>query len=256
MIERNIPCVRGNHDRWALGQGRADSPCATDGQELDATGWDLSGRALRYLASLPESLHFVEDGVRFHVCHGSPRSDMDGVCPDRPSTATLEESLDRGNHADIPIIATLEESLDRGNHTEIPIIATLEASLDDCTAPDTLVMATFDGSPDDSTYRDMPNIATLEAWLDDCQADVIIVGHTHMPIMRGVGRDKHVVNPGAVLRDPGTPLEAPMILDPKTGKLVQGTLVLGTFGVFDTSKRSFVVRRVTDGKPVSWASRP
>jgi predicted phosphodiesterase len=26
MVERQIPCVRGNHDRWALGVGRADSP--------------------------------------------------------------------------------------------------------------------------------------------------------------------------------------------------------------------------------------
>jgi predicted phosphodiesterase len=114
--------------------------------------------------------------VRFHVCHASPKSDMDGIYPDMPSTTTLE------------------------------------------------------------------------GWLDDYQADVLVVGHTHMPLVRKVARRELVVNPGAVLRDPATPLEAPLILDAKTGKFVKGTLVLGTLGVFDTARRRFVARRVTDGR--------
>jgi putative phosphoesterase len=176
MIERQIPCVRGNHDRWALGHGRTDSPLMADGQQHDATGWDLSERALTYLESLPKTLRFVEDGVRFHVCHASPKSDMDGIYSDNT-----------------------------------------------------------------------PSDTTLKGWLDDYQADVLIVGHTHMPFARKVGRRRLVVNPGAVLRDPATPLEAPMILDAKTGKFVKGTLVLGTFGVFDTERLSFAMRTVARG---------
>jgi len=91
---------------------------------------------------------------------------------------------------------------------------------------------------------DAPNASTLEGWFDDCQADVMIVGHTHMACVRRVGQSKLVVNPGALLRDPATPPEVPMILDSKTGKFVKGSVELGTFGVFDTVRRTFAIERV------------
>ena len=72
----------------------------------------------------------------------------------------------------------------------------------------------------------------LEAILDDAAADVLIVGHTHVPFVRRLASGKIVANPGALLRDPapGTDVAAP-----------------GTFGVFDGAARKFTVRRAADG---------
>jgi hypothetical protein len=43
--ERKIPCVRGNHDRWATSSGGALSHDEQDGAGVDATSWDLSRAA-------------------------------------------------------------------------------------------------------------------------------------------------------------------------------------------------------------------
>jgi putative phosphoesterase len=71
LRERRVPCVRGNHDRWAV----------KDGDDYDATGFDLSRRALAFLAALPPRWDAVLDGVRVAVRHGTPKSDMVGVDP-------------------------------------------------------------------------------------------------------------------------------------------------------------------------------
>jgi putative phosphoesterase len=81
LIERAVPTIRGNHDRWALGAGRADDPHAGGG-ERGATGWDLSEYALTFLRSLPLSWSATLEGVRVAVHHGRAGSDMDGIDPD------------------------------------------------------------------------------------------------------------------------------------------------------------------------------
>ena len=179
MMERRIPCVRGNHDRWALGHDQLAPPIGgSDGTAHDATGWDLTGRALNYLEALPRTLRVVEDEVRILVCHGSPKSDMDGI------------------------------------------------------------------------YETEPSSSTIAGWLEDAQADVLVVGHTHLPAARRVGRRRLVVNPGTLLREPIPGMEGPWILDKDSGKFVQQERIVGTFGVLDTKRLSFVVRRVTDGEQV------
>ena len=70
---RGVPCIRGNHDRWAV--GRLDAA-------HDASGWDLTPGTLLFLAGLPTTWASTIDGVRVALHHGSPRSDMEGIYPD------------------------------------------------------------------------------------------------------------------------------------------------------------------------------
>lgn len=84
LREHKIPCIRGNHDRWAIGSGSADEPHAINRDAaFDASGWDLSRDALNFLASLPTKWDAVIEGVRIAVRHASPHSDMDGLYYDR-----------------------------------------------------------------------------------------------------------------------------------------------------------------------------
>ena len=71
LQDRQIPSVRGNHDRWALSRG----PGIAD----EFGGGTPSRQTLEYLASLPSDLVF-EAGKRIGVVvHGSPSSDMEFV---------------------------------------------------------------------------------------------------------------------------------------------------------------------------------
>lgn len=77
----------------------------------------------------------------------------------------------------------------------------------------------------------------LRELLDEAAADVLLVGHTHIPFARRLPDGRLVCNPGALLRDP-----AP------------GTMVMtpGTFGTLDIANgtTAFEVRRASDGKLV------
>lgn len=82
--------------------------------------------------------------------------------------------------------------------------------------------------------HDSPERELVEL-LDQAGADVLVVGHTHMPFARRVRDGRLICNPGALLRDPaaGTEVLAP-----------------GTFGVLDARRREFAVRRAVDGEIV------
>ncbi len=94
--DRRIPTIRGNHDRWAMRDGRDDS------------GWDLTPAAIHFLSALPESWSRTIDGVRVAFWHARPGSDMDGIYPDA-SSAELAEMLDR---AECDVLAV--------GHTHVP----------------------------------------------------------------------------------------------------------------------------------------
>lgn len=49
----------------------------------------------------------------------------------------------------------------------------------------------------------------LAALLDETRATLLFVGHTHVPFIRRVGLGGFVVNPGALLRDPGPGVDVP-----------------------------------------------
>ena len=77
LRELRIPCIRGNHDRWAVRDGR------------DASAWDLPRDAVAFLAELPTHITRVVDGVRVAIWHARPGSDLQGIYPD-----ASEEELD------------------------------------------------------------------------------------------------------------------------------------------------------------------
>lgn len=184
LIDRGLPCIRGNHDRWAVGRGRADAPHATlEGEPRDASGWDLTPAALRYLAERPLTWDSVIDGTRVAVRHGTPRSDMDGIYPD-------------------------------------------QVTIDDA-----------------------------RRWLEDAGADVLLVGHTHIPFALSVLGGGLIANPGALLRSPAERQESSAwIFDPDRGTFVPGPAPGGgTFGVLELPARHFKVLRASDGEEVDVA---
>lgn len=79
LRERNIPCVRGNHDRWAIGRGKRET---APGNRRGAHGpGNLSKEALAFLEELPLTLDMTIEGVRVAIRHGTPKSDMEGIDP-------------------------------------------------------------------------------------------------------------------------------------------------------------------------------
>jgi predicted phosphodiesterase len=54
------------------------------------------------------------------------------------------------------------------------------------------------GIPKSGAYpEELPSI------LDGCKADVMFVGHTHVSFIKKLGDGRVIMNPGALLRDPG-----------------------------------------------------
>jgi predicted phosphodiesterase len=80
---RRLPCVRGNHDRWAANPGAPG-----------ATAPRLSDDALVYLGGLPRVWKQVIEGVRLAMCHGTPTSDMEGIHPGTLTAAETRHLLD------------------------------------------------------------------------------------------------------------------------------------------------------------------
>jgi putative phosphoesterase len=114
--DSRIPCVRGNHDRWALGN---TGPTEAFGESChyDASGWDLSLAARRFLWGLPMTWEVTLDGVHVVVCHGTPRSDMDIIHPDHTPPSSLRRTLDRAD-ADVLLCG----------HTHIPFTIHLDGT--------------------------------------------------------------------------------------------------------------------------------
>ena len=164
LRERGIPCIRGNHDRWANGPAAA------------TRAWDVSPESLAFLQSLPAAWDTERDGVRIALHHGTPRSDMRGIYPRYTTPGELRDLLDEAN------------------------------------------------------------------------ADILLVGHTHIPFRIGLG-DRRILNPGALLRAPGPRMAGrPLLFDPAQRRFVPGPGPAGgTFGVLDLPSRDFRVFRAADG---------
>ena len=96
LRERRIPTIRGNHDRWAVHEGR------------DASWRDLTPAAVAFLEGLPASWMRRIDDVRVAVWHARPKSDMKGIYPDT-STTELASQLDRAD-CDVLVVG----------HTHVP----------------------------------------------------------------------------------------------------------------------------------------
>jgi putative phosphoesterase len=85
------------------------------------------------------------------------------------------------------------------------------------------------GIPGDATSRELAEI------LDEAGADILFVGHTHVPFVRHLGDGRIVVNPGALLRSPGPGVQ---VATP------------GTFAIIDVQTRNVTVRRASDGSAI------
>lgn len=109
--ELAIPCVRGNHDRWALERRQVIGPRGWRPATLDDATWE-------FLDQLPASLSWSARGVRIEVHHGSPASDTEFVTPYRPLPDSIVQFWDRTDaavlvlgHTHLPMI---DRQLDRG----------------------------------------------------------------------------------------------------------------------------------------------
>lgn len=104
LIEKQIPCVRGNHDRWALEKRRV----------IGLHGWKparLKDETWAFLESLPESHTHEAAGRVIRVFHGSPASDMEFVTPYKPLPESVERFWD-DDPADVLVLG----------HSHIPMI--------------------------------------------------------------------------------------------------------------------------------------
>lgn len=95
----------------------------------------------------------------------------------------------------------------------------------------------------DGIYSDVSG-SELESWLAAAEADVLIVGHTHIPLVKHVSGGKLVVNPGALWRG-AEASEAAMLLDsaggpPRTAERAQG----GCYGVLELPAKRWTQFRV------------
>jgi predicted phosphodiesterase/predicted RNase H-like HicB family nuclease len=104
-----IPCIRGNHDRWAVERrrrapdARRSSFQTCDLADLAGGGAELSYEALRWLGTLPSRWEAEIAGVRVAMWHARPGSDMEGIEPEKTSAAARRQLLEQAR-ADVLIV--------------------------------------------------------------------------------------------------------------------------------------------------------
>ena len=89
LAERQIPTIRGNHERWAI-EGRYG-------------GADITPASKRWLRGLPRDWRATLEGVRVAMHHASPKGDMDGIIPGEIKAHEARHHL-RAADADVLIV--------------------------------------------------------------------------------------------------------------------------------------------------------
>ncbi len=84
LREKKIRSIRGNHDRWALGEASSER-----------TRKMLSPESVEWLAALPPAFDLDESGVRVAIRHGTPTSDMRGIWPRFSSPEDMRAHMKR-----------------------------------------------------------------------------------------------------------------------------------------------------------------
>ena len=104
LLERAIPCVRGNHDRWALERRQVIGPGGWKGAVLSETTWE-------FLRGLPASLSVDCGGRPIAVYHGSPGGDTEYVTPYKAIPGSIDRFWDESDaevlvlgHSHIPMV--------------------------------------------------------------------------------------------------------------------------------------------------------
>ena len=100
----SIPCIRGNHDRWALERGRV----------IGARGWRRAAfkeDTWEFLHGLPSCRRLERSGQIMMVHHGSPKCDTECVSPYKSTPESVERFWAEGianvlilGHTHLPMI--------------------------------------------------------------------------------------------------------------------------------------------------------
>jgi predicted phosphodiesterase len=106
--EKNVICIKGNHERWALERRRRGKdvrsffePCNI--ADYVGGGIDLSREALAWLATLPGHWEGELEGVRVAMWHARPGSDVEGVVKETTGPELRHRLLEQA-HAQILIV--------------------------------------------------------------------------------------------------------------------------------------------------------
>jgi predicted phosphodiesterase len=106
--EKNVICIKGNHERWALERRRRRKdvrsffePCNIS--DYVGGGIDLSREALAWLATLHTHWEGELEGVRVAMWHARPGSDMEGIEKERTGPELRRRLLEQA-HADVLIV--------------------------------------------------------------------------------------------------------------------------------------------------------
>ncbi len=106
--EKNVICIKGNHERWALERRRRRKdvrsffePCNI--ADYVGGGIDLSREALAWLATLPGHWEGELEGVRVAMWHARPGSDVEGVVKETTGPELRHRLLEQA-HAQILIV--------------------------------------------------------------------------------------------------------------------------------------------------------
>ena len=106
--EKNVICIKGNHERWALERRRRRKdvrgffePCNI--ADYVGGGIDLSREALVWLATLPGHWEGELEGIRVAMWHARPGSDMEGIGKEETGPELRHRLLEQA-HADVLIV--------------------------------------------------------------------------------------------------------------------------------------------------------
>jgi putative phosphoesterase len=99
-----LPCIRGNHDRWAIERRQVIGPRGWKPAVLHDDSW-------LFLESLPPTLVWKGHGLTMELHHGSPLSDTEFVTPYKPLPKSVEDFWEQSEarvlvlgHTHIPMI--------------------------------------------------------------------------------------------------------------------------------------------------------
>jgi predicted phosphodiesterase len=108
MSEKNVICIKGNHERWALERRRRRKnvrsffePCSIS--DYVGGGIELSREALAWLATLHTHWEAELKGVRVAMWHARPGSDMEGIRKEETGPELRRRLLEQA-HADVLIV--------------------------------------------------------------------------------------------------------------------------------------------------------
>jgi len=104
---REMPCVRGNHDRWALERR----------QVFGLRGWKAAGlrdETWEFLGGLPPSLRLNSADCTIEIHHGSPACDTEYVTSYKPMPLSVDQFWDQSDARVLILGHTHVPMIDRG----------------------------------------------------------------------------------------------------------------------------------------------